>query len=132
MAPKRILLVDDSETVLMMNKLILSKEGYAILVAKDGQQALDVAFSDRPDLILMDVVMPHVNGFEALRALRGRDETKDIPVIMVTTRGESENIRCGFEVGATAYVTKPINAVELLTKIRACFEACAAGWSSDS
>jgi len=120
MAPKKILLVDDSDTVLMMNRLILSKEGYGILIAKDGQQAVDLAFKERPDLILMDVIMPNVGGFDAVRALREKAETKDIPVIMVTTRGEEENIRRGFDVGARDYVTKPVNGGELLAKIRAC------------
>jgi len=120
MAPKKILLVDDSDTVLMMNRLILSKEGYGILIAKDGQQAVDLAFKERPDLILMDVIMPNVGGFDAVRALREKAETKDIPVIMVTTRGEEENIRRGFDVGARDYVTKPVNGGELIAKIRAC------------
>ncbi len=120
MTQKKILLVDDSDTVLMMNKLILSKEGYKILTAKDGKQAVEMALSELPDVILMDVIMPNVGGFEAVRTIREREETKGIPVIMVTTRGEEENIRRGFDVGATDYLTKPVNGSELMTKIRAC------------
>jgi DNA-binding response OmpR family regulator len=118
MAAKRILLVDDSQTVLMINRLLLSKEGYTILTAKDGQQAIDLAAAEKPDLILMDVIMPNMGGFEAVRALREREETKGIPVIMVTTRGEEENVRRGFDSGATDYITKPVNSGDLLAKVR--------------
>jgi len=115
---KKILVVDDSKTALFMVLTILRKERYELVTAGDGQQALEVAGAERPDLILMDVVMPNKTGFEACRELKQREDTKGIPVILVTTRGEGENVEAGFESGCNDYVTKPINALELLTKVR--------------
>ena len=118
MVRKRILLVDDSETSLMMARMILSKANYDILVAKDGQQGVETAARERPDLVLLDVVMPRMNGFEACAALKAQPETQAIPVIMVTTRGEGASVESGFTAGAADYVTKPVNGLELLTKVR--------------
>ena len=115
---KKILVVDDSRTALFMVTTILKKEPYELVTAHDGQQAVDVAAVEHPDLILMDVIMPRKTGFEACRELKQREETKAIPVILVTTRGEEENVESGFASGCNDYVTKPINAQELLAKVR--------------
>jgi CheY-like chemotaxis protein len=115
---KKILVVDDSKTALFMVTTILKKTPYEIVTAHDGQQAVQVAEAERPDLILMDVVMPHMTGFEACRELKQRELTRSIPVILVTTRGEEENVENGFESGCNDYVTKPVNAQELLAKVR--------------
>jgi DNA-binding response OmpR family regulator len=115
---KKILLVDDSSTILMMEKMILEKGRYHLLTAGDGAEAVDKARSERPDLILMDLIMPKVDGFEACRRLREDAATQDIPVIMVTTRGEAESIELAFGIGVDDYVTKPINSLELLAKVR--------------
>ena len=87
-------------------------------LAENGQQAVERCQQDRPDLILMDMVMPRMTGLEAVRELRGRVETKDIPIIMVTTRGEGDNVERGFESGVNDYVTKPIDGLLLLAKVR--------------
>ena len=118
MSRKKILVVDDSKTALFMVLTILRKERYELVTAGDGQHALEVAAQERPDLILMDVVMPRKTGFEACRELKQREDMKAIPIILVTTRGEGENVEAGFESGCNDYVTKPINAQELLTKVR--------------
>jgi DNA-binding response OmpR family regulator len=118
MSKKKILVVDDTRTALFMVTTILRKERYELVTANDGEQALEVALAERPDLILMDVIMPRKTGFEACRELKRRDDTKAIPVILVTTRGEGENVEAGFQSGCNDYVTKPINAQELLTKVR--------------
>lgn len=115
---KKILLVDDSSTILMMEKMILKKGPYDLVTAGDGAEAIEKAKSEQPDLILMDLVMPNVDGFEACRRLRGDVATRDIPVIMVTTRGEAENIELAFGIGVDDYVTKPINGLELLAKVK--------------
>ncbi|HSN16349.1 MAG TPA: response regulator [Anaeromyxobacteraceae bacterium] len=117
---KKILLVDDSSTVLLMEKMILSKSEYDVVTARDGVEGVDKARSERPDLILMDVVMPRMDGFEAVRKLREDDSTRAIPVIMVTTRGELQSVETGYASGCSDYVTKPINGLELLTKVRSC------------
>ena len=118
MSKKKVLVVDDSPTAMFMVTMILKREPYELVKAHDGQQAVEVAVLERPDLILMDVVMPRKTGFEACRELKQREDTKSIPVILVTTRGEGENVEAGFESGCNDYVTKPINAQELLAKVR--------------
>lgn len=117
---KKILLVDDSKTSLFVEQMILKKEPYDIVTAADGEEGVSKALSERPDLILLDVVMPKMDGFEALRRLRMAQATKDTPVIMVTTRGEGPNVEEGFTSGCSDYVTKPVDAVELLTKVKSC------------
>ena len=118
MTRKKILLVDDSNTILMMERMILTKGPYDLLTARDGEEAVDRALHEKPDLILMDVVMPRMNGFDACRRIRGEESIKDTPIIMVTTRGEVPNVETGFEAGCNDYVTKPINTTELLSKLR--------------
>lgn len=115
---KKILLVDDSSTVLMMEKMILSQARYQLSTAKNGVEAVARARADRPDLILMDVVMPELDGFGALAAIRGDEGTRDIPVIMVTTRGEAHSLEQGYARGCNDYVTKPVDSAELLAKVR--------------
>ena len=118
MTRKKILLVDDSSTILMMEKFILRNDPYTLITASNGEEAVRKAASEQPDLILLDVIMPRMNGFEACRLIRENESSKHIPIIMVTTRGESANVETGWVSGCTDYVTKPINAIELLAKVR--------------
>ena len=118
MARKKILLVDDSSTILMMEKFILRNGPYEILTATNGEEGVLKAAEHMPDLILLDVIMPKMGGFEACRMIRDSEATKAIPIIMVTTRGEAANVEAGWANGCTDYVTKPINAIELLAKVR--------------
>ena len=120
MSRKKVLLVDDSPTSVFMERMILRKGAFDVVVAADGQEGVDKAVAERPDLILMDMVMPRMSGLEAVRELRARVETRDIPIIMVTTRGEGDNVEKGFASGVNDYVTKPIDGVLLLAKIRDC------------
>lgn len=115
---KKILIVDDSKTTLFLEAMILKNGPYDLFTASNGQEAVEKAVACRPDLILMDVVMPKMTGFEACRELRQRDEAQGIPIILVTTRGEAENVECGFENGCSDYITKPINGLELLSKVK--------------
>jgi CheY-like chemotaxis protein len=87
---KTILLVDDSSTILMMEKFILRNDPYAVITASNGEEAVRKAAAEKPDLILLDVVMPRMSGFEACRLIRDNEELKHIPIIMVTTRGGRE------------------------------------------
>jgi len=118
MSRKKILLVDDSNTILMMERMILTKGPYDLVTASNGEEAVEKALLERPDLILMDVVMPKMNGFDACRVIRAQEAIKQTPIIMVTTRGEVENVETGFESGCNDYVTKPINGAELMAKLR--------------
>jgi len=118
MSKKKVLVVDDSSTVLMMEKMILAKAQYEIVTAKDGEEAVARAADEQPDAILMDVVMPKMNGFEAVRKIREIEALTKTPIIMVTTRSEMENVEEGFASGCSDYITKPVNGTELLTKLR--------------
>ena len=118
MQRKKILLVDDSATILMMEKLILGNGPYELITANNGEEAVRKATEHEPDLILLDVIMPKMGGFEACRLIRAGETTRTIPIIMVTTRGEASNVEAGWANGCTDYVTKPINSAELLAKVR--------------
>jgi twitching motility two-component system response regulator PilH len=111
--------VDDSPTEVHIFKKILEKQGYQTLVAKDGQEGVDMANQVGPDLIIMDVVMPVLNGFQATRQLKNNDKTAAIPVIMVTTKDQQTDINWGMRQGANEYMVKPVAPAELLNKIKA-------------
>ncbi len=119
MPKKKILVVDDSKVALMTQKMLLSRSGdFEVIEAKDGSEAVESAERELPDLILMDVNMPIMTGFEACREIRSREATKKIPVILVTTRGETEKVQEGFAAGCTDYVTKPVDSNELIEKLK--------------
>lgn len=116
---KKILLVDDSKTTLMMEEMILSSAtDYLLVKAHDGAEAIQKARTEKPDLVLMDVVMPRMTGLEACRELRNHEATRALPVILVTTKGQEEDVESGFEHGCSDYLTKPINAHELVTMVK--------------
>lgn len=114
---KKILLVDDSPTALLMERLLLQDMPYTLLTASNGQEALRVALAERPDLILMDVMMPGMDGLELCRRLRGEELTRTTPIILVTTRGGAEHVERGYESGCNDYVTKPFDGRELKAKV---------------
>jgi CheY-like chemotaxis protein len=116
--PRKILLVDDSATVLMMERMILASERFQIVTAANGEEAQERARTELPDLILMDIVMPKVNGIQACQAIKRDPATAHIPIILVTTRGEAASLEAGYSSGCNDYVTKPVNSAELLGKIR--------------
>ncbi len=115
----RILIVDDSPSQLMGIKRIVEKLGHEALTAEDGAAGVDVAKREVPDLILMDVVMPNLNGFQATRAITREPTTKHIPVILVTTKDQDTDRMWGMRQGAKAYITKPFSENELLEIIQA-------------
>lgn len=116
---KKVLLVDDSTTTLMMEEMVL-KQGtnYECVTAKDGLDAISRAVVEEPDLVLMDVVMPRMNGFEACKRMRQQDSLRETPIILVTTRGEEEYVEAGFQSGCNDYLTKPVNSFELVTLLK--------------
>lgn len=114
----RILIVDDSGTSRMMAKMALAGERHDLITANDGVEALEKARRHHPDLILLDVVMPRMDGFEVCRQLRAEEEMRDTPILLVTTRGEESNVERGYAVGCTDYVCKPFDPAELLNKVR--------------
>lgn len=111
----KILLVDDSNTsLLMLEMLFMQHTEHSVILARNGAEAVAKAISDHPDMILMDVVMPEMDGFEACRQIRQQDSLQGVPIILVTSRGEPCNVETGFESGCNDYLTKPINARELI------------------
>ncbi|MFZ5502709.1 MAG: response regulator [Pseudomonadota bacterium] len=119
MAIKRVLVVDDSATERHILSEILIKQGFEVTFAENGEAGVARAKNDKPDLVIMDVVMPGMNGFQATRAITKDPETEHIPVIICTTKDQETDKVWGKRQGAKDYVTKPINAAELLAKIGA-------------
>ena len=109
----RILIVDDSPSQLMGIRRIVEKLGHEALTAEDGAAGVDLAKKELPDLILMDVVMPNLNGFQATRSISREPSTKHIPVILVTTKDQDTDRMWGMRQGARAYLTKPFSEEEL-------------------
>ena len=113
----RILVVDDTSANIQAVTAILREHGYQISVATNGRQALSVLERVRPDLILLDVLMPEMDGFEACRRIKHNPAYQDIPIIFLTAKTDATDIVRGFELGAVDYVPKPFNAYELLARV---------------
>ena len=118
-----VLIVDDSPTEMHVLRGILQKGGYRVITAVDGESGVAQAEHSKPDLILMDVVMPGLNGFQATRQLSRNPETSGIPIIMVTTKAQETDRAWGLRQGAREYVVKPVGAGELLKKIKSILNA---------
>jgi len=113
-----ILIVDDSPTEIHVLTRMLEKAGYKVVSAENGEAGVEEARRIRPDLVLMDVVMPGLNGFQATRKLSSDPETASIPIIMVTTKDQETDRAWGLRQGAREYLVKPVSSGELLTKVR--------------
>lgn len=114
-AEKTVLVVEDEENLVEALKYNLEREGYSVATSGDGQEGLDLALAIKPDLIILDVMLPHLDGFEVCRALR---RETDAPVLMLTARGEEIDRVVGLELGADDYITKPFSMRELLVRVR--------------
>ncbi len=112
--PKKILVVDDEPRVVKLLKARLEKNGYSVIVAKEGQEALDKTYQEDPDLIILDIMLPNIDGYNVCRILRSDEKYKAIPIIMLTGRTLARDIKAGMDVGAVSYVQKPFNADVLL------------------
>ncbi|MFP2928932.1 response regulator [Pyxidicoccus sp. 3LG] len=115
---KKVLLVDDSATVLLLHQVMLVELGYEAVTARDGMEALARAEVERPDLVFLDVVMPHLDGFATCKALRGRESTRRTPIILCSTRSEPRSVQAGFDSGCTDYLAKPFDGAELSALLR--------------
>jgi len=114
----KVLIVDDTETMRLAERMMLAGEGYEIDIAEDGLDALNKIGSSRPDLVLMDIMMPRMDGIECCRRIKGDEKMKDIKVVMVTTKSEYERVKEAFAAGCDDYITKPIDKTELISKLR--------------
>ena len=117
MNQKRILIADDEEDVVVALKFTLEKEGYECLTAYDGKEALDKAKKDNPDLIVLDIMMPKLNGYEVSRLLKFDAKFKQIPIIMLTARTQAKDKEIGQETGADVYITKPFEMDALVSTV---------------
>jgi len=119
---KRILVAEDDPVTRRFVVSLLEERGYEVLVAEDGEHAVETATSARPDLIVSDLVMPYRDGYEVLRAVRNDDRIKHTPVLILSMRDHEEDIVRGFEQGADDYVVKPFNAREFVSRVRKLLE----------
>ena len=118
MTTRKIMIVDDSPTERAVMERILRKGGYDVVVVASGEAAVERSATELPDVILMDVVMPGLNGFQATRLITHEERTKHIPVIICSTKDAETDVIWGLRQGAKDYLVKPINERELLEKIR--------------
>lgn len=116
--PKRILAVDDQRHIARLVEYHLTHAGYDVVVAYDGAEALEKVQEAHPDLVILDVMLPKIDGFEVLRRLKEDPETEPIPVIMLTARGQSEDALQGYEGGAQWYLSKPVDPEQLLAFVK--------------
>ena len=120
---KRILVVDDERHIVRLVEVNLQRAGYEVLTAYDGVEALEKIKADKPEMIILDVMMPRMDGFEVLKDLRANPDTKDIPVIMLTAKAQDADIFKGWSSGVDSYLTKPFNPRELLAFVQRIFQS---------
>ena len=118
MDKKRILIVDDEEDVLNLLKFRLEANSYEVLIASDGQEGLNKARNEKPDLVILDLMLPKIDGYKVCRMLKFDESYKNIPIIIFTAKDQKKDEDLGKEMGADAYVTKPFEPEMLLEKIR--------------
>ncbi|MDF1768894.1 phosphate regulon transcriptional regulator PhoB [Maricaulis sp.] len=127
----QVLVVEDEDALATLLQYNLEKEGYSVAVARDGEEALIQAEESTPDLVLVDWMLPKVSGIEVCRRLRGRQETANVPIIMLTARGEETDRVRGLDTGADDYVVKPFSMTELFARIRAVLRRIRPGLAGD-
>ncbi len=120
---KKILAVDDEKAIVRLVQVNLEREGYEVVTAYDGREALEKVASERPDLVVLDVMMPYMDGFEVLQQLRKDPNTRDIPVIMLTAKAQDADVFRGWQSGVDCYLTKPFNPMELKTFVKRVFKS---------
>ncbi|MFA5350001.1 MAG: response regulator, partial [Candidatus Omnitrophota bacterium] len=116
---EKILIVEDEKDIIKMLEYNLKKEGFKVIAARDGEDALDLALREYPDLILLDLMLPGIDGLEVCRTLRKDTKTAPIPIIMLTAKSQESDKVVGLELGADDYITKPFSPRELIARIKA-------------
>jgi len=119
MAKGKVLVVDDEIYIVHILDFSLGMEGYEVLTALDGEQAVEKARAEQPDLIVLDIMMPKLDGYETCKLLKADETTKNIPVILLSAKGRNVDQKIGFEVGADDYITKPFSPRKLVERINA-------------
>ena len=121
--PKKILAVDDEKHIVRLVQVNLERQGYEVVTAFDGKEALQKVEEERPDLVVLDVMMPYMDGFEVLQSLRRNPSTRDIPVIMLTAKAQDADVFRGWQSGVDCYLTKPFNPMELIAFVKRIFKS---------
>ena len=119
---KKILIADDEPNIVISLEFLLKREGYEVVVAQDGVEALAQVRAERPDMAILDVMMPHRNGFEVCQDLRQDPEFKDLRIMMLTAKGRDTEVSKGMALGADVYMTKPFSTKELIVQVKALIE----------
>ena len=114
---QKILVADDEPNIVISIEYLMKREGYTVLVARDGQEALDMITRERPDLVLLDVMMPKKSGFEVCQAVRASEDLQATKILMLTAKGRDTDLAKGLALGADAYMTKPFSTRELVQKV---------------
>ena len=114
---QKILVADDEPNIVISLEYLLKREGYTVLIARDGQEALETIAREQPDLVLLDVMMPKKTGFEVCQSVRASDKLRATKILMLTARGRDTDVTKGLALGADAYITKPFSTRELKQKV---------------
>lgn len=121
--PRKILTVDDEKHIVRLIQVNLERQGYEVVTAHDGREALEKVESERPDLVILDVMMPYMDGFEVLQNMKRNPGTRDIPVIMLTAKAQDADVFKGWQSGVDCYLTKPFNPMELISFVQRIFKS---------
>jgi DNA-binding response OmpR family regulator len=113
----KVLLVDDDPVILKLLQVNFEMEGYTVVCANDGVEGLEKARAERPDIVLLDIMMPRMDGLEVTRELKGSDDTKEIPIILLSAKAQASDVQAGKDMGADDYLTKPFDPLELLERV---------------
>ena len=116
--PKEILIVDDEPSIVVPIQFLMEQQGYNVLVAENGEDALDIIYKYKPDLILLDIMLPRIDGYEVCEIVRLDPRYRDIKIIFLTAKGREVEIAKGLALGADAYITKPFSNTELVSKVK--------------
>ena len=120
--PKEILIVDDEPSIVVPVQFLMQQQGYTVLVAGDGHDALDMIYKYQPDLVLLDIMLPGIDGYEVCEIVRLNPKLRDVKIIFLTAKGREVEIAKGLALGADAYITKPFSNAELVTKVKMVLE----------
>ncbi len=121
--PRKILAVDDERSIVRLVEVNLKRAGYDVVTAYDGKEALEKVEAENPDLVVLDVMMPYMDGFEVLQNLRKNPNTRELPVIMLTAKAQDADVFRGWQSGVDCYLTKPFNPMELISFVKRIFKS---------
>lgn len=130
--PLKILVCDDERHIVRLIQVNLERQGYQVVTAFDGKEGLEKIRAEKPNLVVLDVMMPYMDGFEVLKTLRREPETEGLPVIMLTAKAQDKDVFEGYHYGADMYLTKPFNPMELVSFVKRIADSQAGGGDSGS